>query len=54
MQYCQAMETHWLTRLFVAQAMKLKDEDCAILLIEITKVKEEIGEIKEALHQLDR
>ena len=41
------MEIHWFSRLFVAQTMILRDEDCAIILIEITKVKE-------ALHKLGR
>ena len=53
-QYYWAVEIHWLTRLFIAQVMRLKDEDCAIILIEIAEVKEEIGEVKESLHKLRR
>ena len=53
-QYCWALEIHWLTRLFVAQAVRLKVEDCAIILTIITKVKKEIGEIKEVFHNLGR
>lgn len=32
--------------------MRLRDDDYAIILIEIEEVKEEIGEVKEALHKL--
>ena len=34
--------------------MRLKDEDCAIILMEIVEVTEEISEVKEALHKLGR
>jgi hypothetical protein len=34
--------------------MRLRDEDCTIILIEIAKVKEEIGEVKEVLHKIGR
>ena len=52
--YCKVLEINWLTKLFIAQAFQLKDEDCSILLTKISEVKEEIGELKEALCNLGR
>ena len=48
------MEIHWLTQLFVTQAVRLKNEDCTLILKEIAEVKEEISKVKEALHKLGR
>ena len=53
-QYFYVVDIYWLDQLFVTQLMRLKDEGCAIILTEIAEVKEEIGEVKEALHKLGR
>ena len=37
--------------LFVAQTLCLKDEDNVILLIKMVEIREELGELKESLHQ---
>ena len=53
-RYCQEVEVHWLTRLFVAHAIKLKDDDQAVLLMELSELREDMDTIKEVVHQLAR
>lgn len=51
-RYCIEVEVHWITRLFMAQGMKHNDEKLAVLLTEISKLKEYVDPIKEVIHHL--